>query len=470
MDKAAALAGIPGIDLMKRAGKALSLEILRYTPGKRIGLFCGAGNNGGDALIAANYLKQFGMFPEVVFCTDQNRLHGDALLAYQALDPEIPCHSEFPSVDYDLIVDGIIGTGLDRDITGELAEMIHRINASGSLVFSVDIPSGIDGLTGTVHGTAVHADYTVTMAVWKPGLIYEPGRSMAGQIICADIGLKVSEEQWLDLDEQWVAAHLPQRPADSHKGHYGHLAVLAGSAGMTGAGALCSAAALRTGAGLVSWKMRGTSISACRCLNEIMVSPLGEDDTAVEAFLERKTAAAIGPGLGRAATILVENALKSGLPVVLDADALNALEGQPDVLAGFRGIMTPHPAEAARLLSADISTVLRDPPGTATRLSQVSGFVTVLKGAVTTIAAPDGRIALNAAGNPGMATAGSGDVLTGVIGGLLAQGLNLWEAACCGVWIHASAGDMAAENGQDGLIASDIIRALPSVLKKLRET
>ena len=234
-----------------------------------------------------------------------------------------------------------------------------------------------------------------------------------------------------------------------------------------GAGALCSAAALRAGAGLVSWGYRrgGTP----RGLWEVMTRAVdeGKERQQLSAFLAGKSAVALGPGLGKDALPWVEAALASGLPLVLDADGLNALAGQPERLRGAQGVITPHPAEAARLLGVDTRDVTADPPAAALRLAEATGMVAVVKGSVTTIACWDGRIALNTAGNPGMATAGSGDVLTGIAGSLMAQGLSPWAAACCGVYLHARAGDEAARAGMAGLIASDIIRALPSALEKV---
>ena len=467
MDRDAISQGTPGITLMERAGRALAREVMARAPGRSIALVCGGGNNGGDALIAANLLLEGGFEPQVLMVSDPASLRGDAALAYMRVNPAIAIHRELADFSYSLIVDALLGTGLDREVTGKMAEAVEWINGRGVPVVSVDIPSGVDGRTGQILGCAVRADATVTFAVKKPGLLFYPGRRLAGQVMVADIGLEAPPDAWMELERADAARLLPPREPDSHKGTYGHLAVLAGSEGMMGAGALCSAAALRAGAGLVSWGYRrgGTP----RGLWEVMIRAVeeGQESGQLSAFLAGKSAVALGPGLGAGALPWVEAALASGLPLVLDADGLNALAGRPERLRGARGVITPHPAEAARLLRVDTGEVTADPPAAALKLAEATGMVAVVKGAVTTIACGDGRIALNTAGNPGMATAGSGDVLTGIIGSLLAQGLQPWEAACCGVYLHARAGDEAARAGMAGLIASDIIRALPAALDQV---
>ncbi len=467
MDREAIAMGTPGITLMERAGRALAREVMARAPGRSIALVCGGGNNGGDALIAANLLLEGGFEPQVLMVCDPASLKGDAALAYMRVNPAIAIHRGLADFSYALVVDALLGTGLDREVTGKMAEAVEWINGRGVPVVAVDIPSGVDGRTGQVRGCAVRADATVTFAVKKPGLLFYPGRKLAGQVIVADIGLEVPRDVWMELERADTAALLPLREPDSHKGTYGHLAVLAGSEGMMGAGALCSAAALRAGAGLVSWAYRrgGTP----RGIWEVMTRAVDDKAVAEElaCFLTGKRAIALGPGLGKDALAWVEAALDSGLPLALDADGLNALAGRPERLRGARGVITPHPAEAGRLLGVPTGDITADPPGAALELAKVTGMVAVVKGAVTTIACEDGRVALNTAGNPGMSTAGCGDVLTGIVGSMLAQGLEPWAAACCGVHLHALAGDEAAKGGMAGMIASDVIRALPGTLQKL---
>lgn len=464
MDREAIAQGTPGITLMERAGRALAREVMARAPGRSIALVCGGGNNGGDALIAANLLLEGGFEPQILMVADPASLKGDAALAYMRVNPAIAVHRGLADFRYSLVVDALLGTGLDREVTGRMAEAVDWINGRGVPVVAVDIPSGVDGRTGRVMGKAVRADATVTFAVKKPGLLFYPGRQLAGQVVVADIGLEAPADAWIELERADAAELLPPREPDSHKGTYGHLAVLAGSEGMMGAGALCSAAALRAGAGLVSWAYRrgGTP----RGLWEVMTRAVdeGAEMEQLAGFLKGKRAVALGPGLGKGAEAWVEAAVNSGLPLVVDADGLNALAGKAKRLRGVKGVITPHPAEVARLLGVQTGDVTADPPAAALQLAKDTGMIAVVKGAVTTIAGEDGRVAFNTAGNPGMATAGSGDVLTGIVGSLMAQGLDPWPAACCGVYLHARAGDEAAKAGMAGMIASDLIRALPAAL------
>jgi len=463
MDREAIEAGTPGIVLMQRAAAALAKEIEHRAPGRDIVLLCGGGNNGGDGFAAANLLLKAGFAPKIVLYADPENLRGDAAIAYSNLESAVPV-MQSPPESCDLIVDCLLGTGLDREVTGQMADAVAWINGASVPVVACDIPSGVDGRTGRVLGCAVKADVTVTFAVKKPGLLFYPGRTLAGEVFVADIGLPVPEDIWGEIDQNDLNRLLPARDPDSHKGTYGHLAVLAGSEGMMGAGAMASASALRTGAGLVSWAYRQGGIP--RGIWEVMTRQIPQDGEAqaLEAFLTGKNAAVVGPGLGKGSLPWVEAAMKAHIPLVVDADGLNGLLGEPGKLCGAQGVITPHPGEAARLLGCSIAEITAEPAAAAQQLAERTGMVACVKGAVTVIASPEGKIALNTAGNPGMATAGSGDVLSGIIGSLLAQGLTPWDAACCGVHLHALAGDYAAQKGMAGMIASDMIGALQTVL------
>lgn len=479
--------GVPGLTLMERAAEAVARQAASMLPpGGRMLVLCGGGDNGGDGLAAARLLHRRGYAVSVALLTDPTALRGDAAVNFHRLP--VPVRRGFDPTAWsdprpDLVVDALLGTGLDRDVTGEIAAAIGWINGSGLPVLSVDIPSGIDGTTGAVRGRAVRASATVTFGCPKRGCLLYPGREYAGTLTTDDIGISpdiLDQASCRAWEAANVAARLPARPSNTHKGHYGHVAVVAGSEGMMGAGALASLAALRAGAGLSTWLYPRDA--AANPAWEVMTRPIaGRDgafseqsaDAALRA-LEGKTVLAMGPGLGRAegtAALVRRLAIETAMPLVLDADGIIAMAGHDEALRSRgRLCLTPHPGELSRFTGAPVAQIVDDMIGHAQRAAERTGAVVLLKGASSVIAAPDGRLVINTTGNAGLATGGSGDVLTGIIAGLAAQGAELFEAAVMGAWLHGKAGDIAAaKRGMRALIASDLIDSLPAALMNLRE-
>lgn len=475
----------PGIALMERAAEAVAETaegMCRESGARRVLVLCGGGSNGGDGLAAARLIHRRGIGVRVRLLADPASLTGDAAANYGSLP--VPCQTGFepeePGDRSGLVVDALFGTGLSRDVTGETARAIGWMNGQRAPVLSVDIPSGIDALTGAVRGCAVRAAATVTFGCPKRGCLLYPGREHAGRLIVCDIGIpeefvRTSCVCWEASD---AAARLPARPPDSHKGNYGHVAVVAGSEGMMGAGALCSAAAMRAGAGLATWIHPRDAAASPPW--EVMTRPIAGRDGAlcetsagaVLRVLEGKTVLAMGPGLGRAegtGEMARRIVSETRLPLVLDADGIAAMAGHLGALRA-RGLLclTPHPGELSRLIGIPAADIAANPMGHAGRTAADLKAVVLLKGAATVIADPGGELAVNATGNAGMATGGSGDALTGLIAGLAAQGTGLFEAAAMGAWIHGRAGDLAAaELGMRPMTASDILRFLPAAIKEL---
>jgi NAD(P)H-hydrate epimerase len=390
----------------------------------------------------------------------------------------------------DLLVDAIFGTGLNAPVEGIPASAITLMNASARPIVSVDLPSGLDADTGKVWGTAVSATLTVTLARPKRGLYLGEGPNHAGTIRVGDIGIApdliaAAKIPLILLDCGGIRTILPTRTRAAHKGTFGHVGIIAGSVGKTGAAAMAAMAALRTGAGLVTVALpRSLSDVLEAKLLEAMTFPVPETENRglskkaldpLLSFAADRTAIALGPGIGtepETQTLVRDLLGYMTRPLVLDADGLNAVAGHLEILGRAHApfILTPHPGEMARLMDCSTANVQQDRLGTASRLAQEQKVYVVLKGAGTIVAGPDGRLAVNPTGNPGMATAGTGDVLSGMIAGLLAQGLSPWEAACAGVYLHGLAGDLAAsEHGEAGLIAGDVIRAIPRAIHQCNE-
>ncbi len=491
--------GLPGALLMEHAGRAVADEAARHAgTGARVAVICGAGNNGGDGYVCARWLREQGRDAQVVLVAGRPKPGGDAALhlhAYERLGGTVVDASE-PAGLAELaralagaavIVDAIFGTGLTRVIDGHLADVIARLNAAPAAArrIAVDVPSGLDADRGAVLGVCVRADVTVTFAFAKVGLVSHPGVGRAGEVKVVDIGIpralapRVGVRLAL-LEPDDVRSLVPARPAEGHKGTFGHLLVIAGSPGKSGAALLCASAGLRAGAGLCTL---ATSPEVRPLLEgrawEVMLAELDGDRAredamaALIALAAGKRAIAWGPGMPTtpAAGELLRAALRVlEQPLVLDADALNHLARDPSVLAHARAqvVLTPHPGEAARLLGIEVAEVQDDRVGNARKLAERTHAIVVLKGARSVIAAPDGQAALNPTGNSGMGTGGSGDVLTGVIGALLAQGLTPLAAATLGTYVHGRAGDLArAARGPLGLIASDFVAALPAAFASL---
>lgn len=494
--------GIAGLVLMENAGRAAS-EVLvrRYGPvaGKKIVLVAGPGNNGGDALVVARRLWQQGAQPLVLLLTAAESLRGDAAANLQPLKAlAVPVREVTDEAGLaaaaskvlaaELLVDGIFGTGLSRSPSGLFLAAVRLINRFSGPVLALDCPSGLDSDSGAVLGEAVQADCTVTFALAKPGLLLPPGRQWAGAVEVAEIGIPEEVYRRVDIRLELLTAAelaplLPLRPAEAHKGTFGHLLLLAGSLGKTGAALLAAHGALRSGVGLLSACVPKPLLPIfAATLPELMTVPLPVSDRApgredlevVRAALADKSALVMGPGLGTAPeTVELVLALyrDSPKPMVVDADALNILAAAPGGLEGAAGprILTPHPGEMARLLGTESKLVQERRQESAVELATRTGAVVVLKGAQTVIAAPDGRLALNPTGNPGMAVGGMGDVLAGLLGGLLCQQVAPWPAACLGVYLHGLAADLlAAEQGINfGFTASEVAARLPAACREL---
>ena len=495
-------AQVPGPVLMERAGAGAANFIQhRFGPlrGKSITILCGKGNNGGDGLVVARLLRQLHARVTVLLLAPATDLSRDAIVMYRRWLRAGGKSStrEFRSseqakpilVSSDLIVDALLGTGLSATVTGAYREAIQLMNQAGRPIIAIDIPSGIHSDNGTILGQAVRATATVTFGLPKLGLYVGPGIDHAGTIHVVDIGIPTAYTDALDtriilVTNEQVAKALPPRPTSSHKGTYGHAGILAGSVGKTGAAALAARAALRMGTGLVTVAVPSSVNDVLEAkLLEAMTMPLPETKARtlarsgfdrVLAFMQARTAIAIGPGLStHPETVELIQSLMKHLdrPTVLDADALNALASRASLLTECKTppILTPHPGEMARLeVEATSQSVNADRIGTAKRFARERGVFLVLKGARTVIARPDGLLAICPTGNPGMATAGTGDVLTGMIVGLLAQGVQSWEAACAATYLHGAAGDLAAQQlGQAGMLAGDLIAHIPYALQAI---
>ncbi|MDQ3265121.1 MAG: NAD(P)H-hydrate dehydratase [Myxococcota bacterium] len=474
-------------ELMERAGAALAEEAQRLASGTgRFLILCGRGNNGGDGLVAARRLLAL---DREVHCEllpgDDAQLPTEAFNALQGCGfVPAPIPAELTVGAGDVVIDALLGTGLSRAPGGEYARAIERIGRwrqGGARVLAADLPSGLQADTGKAFVPCVEADVTVTFGYEKVGLAMEPGATLAGAVKVADLGLPraggASGARTLGLEESDARERLAPRNSDTHKGTYGHLLVVAGSPGKTGAAALTAWAALRSGVGLVTVASRPEAQEAVLVqAPEVMGAPLagtsalGLDDLQrLLELAEGKSALVIGPGIARGEdTAKLLRALfdRLALPMVLDADALNAIGSDLALLDNTLAplVLTPHPGEMARLLGRSTQEIQTDRLGAARALSVGQGVVTVLKGARTVIAAPDGTAWINPTGNPGMASAGMGDALSGMIGALLAQGLAPLDAALAATYAHGLAGDLAARRtGQLGLIASELIASLGEV-------
>jgi NAD(P)H-hydrate epimerase len=494
--------GIPGEALMENAGRGAAEAITEFLGrtrrGARVEIVCGKGGNGGDGFVVARWLRRAGQRPTVWLTSPVSEIRGDAArkladLRRAGIRPRTVDDEDLVGARLrraDVIVDALLGTGAKGAPSGLTKRMIELINASGRPVIALDVPSGTSADGEAPAGQAIRATLTVTFAGLKRGLLMGPGAELAGQVRVISIGVPDGEvERGVTthvLDAADVAPLFPDRPRQAHKGTYGHLLVVGGSRGKTGAAVLAARAAMRTGTGLVTV---GTPASqqpiVASLLLESMSEALGETRTgtiargAVEAIsllAAARDAVALGPGLGlegetqEAARRLVTDLPQ---PMVVDADALSALAGHLPLLARRRGprCLTPHPGEMARMLGVAVADVEGDRIACVREFVRAHGVHLVLKGAMSVVGDPDGHVFLNPTGNPGMASGGMGDVLTGMAGALLARRSEAGAALRAAVYLHGLAGDMAAATlGQESLIAGDLIDALPRAIRVLRET
>lgn len=450
---------------MSRAGEFAHRAIRERWGGRPLLVLCGAGNNAGDGYVIARLALASGNRARVIHLVEPGKLKGDAARAAQDYAAAGGTSAAFDGTlpdDDGVVVDALLGTGLDRPVGGRFAEAVAAINASGRPVVAVDVPSGLNADTGALMGSAVRAQMTVTFVGMKCGLLTGRGPEFCGTILYDSLGVPQEAFAGLDAKARRITVGeartaLAPRPRDAHKGMSGHVLVIGGGIGMPGAVRMAGEAALRVGAGLVTVATRGEHVAAVVANRpELMcVGVSGPED--LTALLERATVVAVGPGLGQSewAVSLLGAVLGTGLPLVLDADALNLLSAAPTDRGNW--ILTPHPGEAARLLGEDTKTIQQDRFAAVAELAARYAAVGVLKGAGSLVSDPKGRIGLCDAGNPGMAVAGMGDVLTGVVAGLLAQTHDLWRAATVGVLIHALAGDDASRIGERGMIATDLL-------------
>jgi hydroxyethylthiazole kinase-like uncharacterized protein yjeF len=491
---------VPGLTLMENAGHGIAERILRdliHTPkSAHVAIFCGKGNNGGDGFVISRYLHQAGVEVDVWFVGPIEILSADARASFdRAAGGGVRLHQILAELDipahlkHQLIVDAVFGTGFSGVPNGLAAQLIEFINRQHIPVAAVDLPSGLNADTGSCAGIAVKATNTYTLALPKYGLFVSPGRELAGKVDVVPIGVpdQVIAAHVSDCELttcEYVAAKLPVRKPDGHKGDFGWVLCVAGSTGMTGAAVLAAESALRSGCGLVRVAcpqsiqptiagmlaeavthplpdVRKKGALALRALGEI-ISLLPEYDSVI-----------LGPGIGRyyeTSELMRRLVSRIELPTVIDADGLNAFENHSDILADHKGplVITPHAGEFKRLTGIEVPSDIQARICVARDMARLLKLTLVLKGSPTIVAGANGECFLNPTGNSGMATAGSGDVLTGIIGSFLAQGMSVLDAAVCGAFIHGLAGDLAAADlTPRGMIAGDMVRKLPQVFSLL---
>lgn len=480
--------GVPSLDLMERAGAGLADLVAAEAPNGRVVVVAGKGNNGGDGLVVARRLRDAGRDVDVLLLAPGEELRGDARANFERLPP--PGAHPFDPAALDgaaAIVDAILGTGFSGAPRDPAAGAIQAINdrAGDALVFACDMPSGVNASTGEVEAAAVRADHTVTFHAAKPGLWISPGKAHTGEVHVIDIGIPegAPERASIGLIEPAVLAGVPHRGVDATKFAAGAVLVCGGSTGLTGAPSMACESAMRAGAGYVTALIPASLnlIFEVRLL-EVMSLPLPDSDGAltpdgVDTVLERcarADALVLGPGLGRTDDTFAfahEVAARAELPLLLDADGLNAHAGRLAALAARPAatVLTPHAGELARLLDCDSAEVGAHRLAYARRAAERAQAILVLKGDDTIVAAPDGRAGISRGGAPALATAGTGDVLSGVIGAYLSKGMDPFHAACAGVFVHAEAGRLAARTiATEGVIAGDVIQLLPRARARAR--
>lgn len=466
------MAGIPGYTLMQRAAEAAFALLQQQWPEvKRITVLCGSGNNAGDGYSLARIARDAGLSVRTCSLLDPLQLAGDAAHAYADFTAAGGRDSAFTGAGLestDVVVDALLGTGIDRLVEGAMRECIEAVNASGLPVLALDLPSGLDADSGLIRGSAISATRTITFVALKAGLFLGDAWDCVGELAFAGLGIPEPAREAhapviRRMEWRLVEAALPQRRRSAHKGDHGRLLIVGGLA-MPGAARLAGEAALRAGAGLVAVATDAASTASVVAGRPELICIAVKSATELEKLIDAADAVAIGPGLGqgRSARDFFGTVAESGKAIVLDADALTLLAEKPRHRDDW--ILTPHPGEAARLLGTDSGAIQRDRLGSARAIAARYGGVCVLKGAGTLVVAEDRVPWVCDHGNPGMATAGAGDVLTGVIGAIVAGGRGLEQAAVAGVLAHARAGDRAALAGERGLIAGDLIAQLRAVV------
>ncbi len=493
--------GIPGRVLMENAGReAVRIFIKTFKKGvnKKIAIAAGAGNNGGDGFVIARCLLFYGWDVTLFLFSNPKKIKGAAKNNFKLLESLdisiIVADTPKKFNNYkkimgtaDIWIDAILGTGLKYQVKEHIENVIEYINSLKKPIFAIDMPSGLNSDTGLPNGTSIRADFTVAFGLAKTGQKLYPGAKYTGKLKVADIGIpphviKKAAVKTRLITADYIKSEFLQKEPDAHKGDCGHLFVIAGSEGKTGAAILTAKAAVRSGAGLVTMAVpESVNRTIESCVTEAMTCPLPETSKKIikiEAFniikklLKGKNCIAAGPGLGTENNVkkLIYGLIEaSEIPMVIDADALNAISENPEILKKAKAplILTPHPKEMARLIKKDVRYVCEEKMDAAKKFAEKYNAILILKGAGTIIAMPDGSVFINSSGNQGMASGGTGDVLTGIIAGFVSQGYTPAISAIAGVYMHGAAGDaVARKKGFAGLIASDIIEALPYEIKK----
>jgi NAD(P)H-hydrate epimerase len=507
IDRRAAGVGLTTEILMENAGRAVAEEIKKLVGsvvGKRVLVIVGPGNNGGDGLVAGRHLADSGAEVNIYLCAQRPEGDKNLTLVQQRGITTVQADQDRDFAGFenslgssDVVVDAIFGTGRSRALDGVFKEVLSRVTAAKKkapklLAIAVDMPSGLDADTGAVDPGCPHVNATIALGYPKPGLFNFPGAERAGRVIIADIGLPSNMGENIHTElitEDWVKSVLPVRPAGANKGSFGKVLVVAGSINYIGAAYLACMGAARVGAGLVTLSTASSlqPILAAK-MDEVTYVPLPESAAGIispkaasvlKRWLPGYEVLLMGCGLGQKAAVaefvkaVLFNLKKGSSPVlVLDADALNTLAQTPDWWQKLSqdAILTPHPGEMARLAGVSVEEVQRQRLDIARKSAVEWRKVVVLKGAYSVVAASDGRARISQVANPGLASAGTGDVLAGVIAGLVAQGLSLFDAAACGVYLHAQAGEMVRrELGEAGMLAGDLLPALPKVIMRLKQ-
>lgn len=475
--------GIPSMVLMERAALACVNALEEYTDPSRTLIICGGGNNGGDGFAAARLLHQKGYYAEVLFVGTEVSMSGDCAQQKKIAEKSgVPIVTTFQSQEYTTIVDAIFGVGLNREITGAYFEMINKMNQMSGKKAAIDIPSGICSATGAVLGTAFRADITITFAAEKLGCVLYPGHSYAGKVIIADIGISkhIFEKEpdvCYTFETQDLPALIPARHPNSHKGTYGKILMITGTKGMAGASYLSAKAAYAMGGGLVRiYTAEENSNVLQQLLPEAIISTYTEyDEEELEWLLTWADVVCLGCGLGKSKTaekIVLKVMNIVSVPCVIDADGLNLLSCHPELLKQKEQpiVLTPHMKEMAGLLGCSIEELQEQRMEKLKNFTHKYGVVCALKDARTLVSKWDRQMFVNTAGNSAMAKAGCGDVLAGVITGLLASKLEPYEAAVCGVYVHACGGDEAKEKkGSYSVLAEDLIEGIGNCMKKTEE-